>query len=77
MRVVMVDGNFTAIHQDQPNAIDDVHLTAGEFFMVESNRYKAHLSVAQDSKQVGQIITKSFDTRLILDRIPLVMNILQ
>lgn len=75
MRVLMVDGNFTAIHQHQPNAIDDVHLTAGEFFMVESNRYKAHLTVAQESKQVYQTITKSFEIKLILVRIPLVMNI--
>lgn len=55
VRVLVLDGNFTAIHQHQPNAVDDVHLTAGEFFMAESTRYNCHVAVAQESKQVNSI----------------------
>lgn len=52
MRILMDDGNFSAIHMYQPNAVDDVHLTAGEFFLVGEKKYKEHLAIAEDSKQV-------------------------
>lgn len=40
------------MHNKQPNAVDDVHLTHGEFYFVNQQEYKAHLEVAEDSKQV-------------------------
>lgn len=53
IRSLMDDGNFTAVHVYQPHSVDDVHLTAGEFFLAEDKGYKAHLAVAEDSKQVS------------------------
>lgn len=51
-RSIVEDGNFSAVHQDQPNAGTDAALTNGELFMTESTRYKAHLAIAKDTKQV-------------------------
>jgi hypothetical protein len=73
----VLDSNFTAIHQHQPNAVDDVHLTVGEIFMVESTRYNCHVTVAQESKQVNSMykIFVFFLTHKTSS--PLVMNIWQ
>ena len=47
-----MDGNFTAVHQYRENAHLDIKLSHGEFFMTETNRYKAHLAIAKEVKEV-------------------------
>jgi hypothetical protein len=47
-----MDGNFTAVHQHRENAHRDIKLSHGEFFMTEPNRYKAHLAVAKEVREV-------------------------
>jgi hypothetical protein len=49
----VMDGNFSAVHQKQDNVHHDVKLSHSEFFMTESNRYKSHLAVAKEVKEVG------------------------
>ena len=58
-RTFVMDGNFSAVHQKRENAHHDVKLSHGDFFMTESNRYKSHLAVAKEVKEVG-----CFDIRL-------------
>jgi hypothetical protein len=59
----VVDGNFSAIHQNQETAHRNIKLSHGEFFMTEPNRYKLHLAVALEVKEVG-CFTFSFSTSL-------------
>ena len=47
-----MDGNFSAVHQRRENAHRDIKLSHGEFFMTEPNRYKSHLAVVQEIKEV-------------------------
>jgi hypothetical protein len=51
-RTFVMDGNFTAVHQKRKNAYHDIKLSHGEFFMTEVNRYKSHLAVAKEVKEV-------------------------
>ena len=48
----MYDGNFSAQLFKPKVPGDDVHLGEGTGFMVGDHRYKEHLKVAKDSKQV-------------------------
>jgi hypothetical protein len=48
----VMDGNFTAVHQKCENAHRDIKLSHGEFFMTEVNRYKSHLAIAKEVKEV-------------------------
>ena len=48
-----MDGNFSAEHMKMRRSDDDVNLTEGTGFMVESTRYKAHLNAAQDMKMAS------------------------
>ena len=48
----VMDGNFSAIHQSRENAHRDIKLSHGEFFMTEPNRYKSHLAMVQEIKEV-------------------------
>ena len=48
----VMDGNFSAVHQNRDNAHRDVKLSHGEFFMTEPNRYKSHLAVTTKVKEV-------------------------
>lgn len=52
-RTFVMDGNFSAVHQNRENAQRDIKLTHGEFFMTEPNRYKSHLAVAREAKEVS------------------------
>ena len=52
MRSFVADGNFKAIHHKQPNDNLDVHLSHGEAFMTNDERYKAHLETAEETKMV-------------------------
>lgn len=52
-RTFVMDGNFSAVHQNRENAHRDIKLTHGEFFMTEPNRYKSHLAVAKEVKEVS------------------------
>ena len=47
-RTFVMDGNFSAVHQNRENAHWDIKLSHGEFFMTEPNRYKAHLTVVKE-----------------------------
>jgi len=51
-RTFVMDGNFSAVHQRRENAHRDIKLSHGEFFMTEPNRYKSHLAVVQEIKEV-------------------------
>jgi hypothetical protein len=51
-RTFVMDGNFTAVHQKRENAQRDVKLSHGEFFMTEPTRYKSHLAVVKEVKEV-------------------------
>lgn len=55
IRSIVDDGNFSAVHQDQPNAGQDAALTNGELFMTETTRYKAHLAIAKETKQASAL----------------------
>lgn len=48
-----MDGNFSADHLKMRNPDDDVSITDGSGFMVGDERYKAHLRIAKDHKEVG------------------------
>ena len=56
MRSFVVDGNFTADHIKLKRATDDVWLTDGEGMMTAWDPYKAHLAVAIETKEVGQLM---------------------
>jgi len=51
-RTFVMDGNFSAVHQSRENAHRDIKLSHGEFFMTEPNRYKSHLAVVKEIKEV-------------------------
>jgi hypothetical protein len=46
-----MDGNFKAEHLHPVNPSDEVSLMDGLAFMVTDERYKSHLSIAQDNVQ--------------------------
>ncbi|KAG2100190.1 uncharacterized protein F5147DRAFT_747185 [Suillus discolor] len=50
-RTLVMDGNFKAKHLHPVNPSDEVSLMDGLAFMVGDERYKSHLSVAQDCVQ--------------------------
>ena len=49
----MQDGNFKAEHLHVGNPADSVWLTDGMGYMVEDTRYKEHLKVAVETKEVS------------------------
>jgi hypothetical protein len=51
-RQIAIDGNFHADHVKMRRPEDDVGLTNGEGYMVEDSRYKKHLAVSKEPKQV-------------------------
>lgn len=53
MRSFVGDGNFKANHLKQKNDMADVHLTSGEGFMTNEERYKKHLDIAEETRSVG------------------------
>ena len=53
-RTFVMDGNFSAVHQNRENAHRDIKLSHGEFFMTEPNRYKAHLAMVKEVKEVSR-----------------------
>ena len=53
MRIITVDGNFTANHIKQKRALDDIWLTDSEGMMTACARYHAHLAVGIDTKDVS------------------------
>ena len=53
MRIITVDGNFTADHIKQQRGLDDVWLTDSEGMMTAHTRYHTHLAVAVDTKDVS------------------------
>lgn len=57
-RGFVMDGNFTAVHQKQKRPEDDVWLTDGDGFMVQQARYKAHLAVSKEVKEVSDLQSK-------------------
>lgn len=59
IRTVVLDGNFSASHLKQGNAQaeDDVWLTEGEGMMAERTRYKAHIDIAIEIKEVSKTQT--------------------
>ncbi|KAG1740442.1 uncharacterized protein EDB91DRAFT_1082000 [Suillus paluster] len=50
-RSLVMDGNFKAEHMHLVNPSDEVSLMDGLTFMVSNERYKSHLSIAQDHVQ--------------------------
>src|SRR5882757_5154301 len=50
-RYLVMDGNFKAEHLHPVNPSDEVSLMDGLAFMVGDERYKSHLSIAQDHVQ--------------------------
>ena len=53
MRIITVDGNFTANHIKQKRGLDDVWLTDSEGMMNTCTQYHAHLAMAVDTKDVS------------------------
>jgi hypothetical protein len=53
IHTVVLDGNFSASHLKQGKAEDDVWLTEGEGMMAERTRYKAHIDIAIEIKEVS------------------------
>jgi hypothetical protein len=51
-RSIVVDGNFHADHLKMRHPEDDVALSDGCAFMVETEPYKEHLLESKDMKQV-------------------------
>lgn len=51
-RGFVFDGNFSAEQLKMKHPEDDVHLTNGDGFMVAEGRYKEHLKVAKEIKEV-------------------------
>ena len=52
-RFLCVDGNFSADHLKQRNAMDDVWLTSGEGMMTEKEAYKKYLAQPNVTPQVS------------------------
>lgn len=52
-RFLCVDGNFSADHLKQRNAMDDVWLTSGEGMMTEKEAYKKYLAQPKVAPQVS------------------------
>lgn len=52
LRQLAFDGNFSQAHLAQKFPRDDVWLTDGELFMVARSRYRSHLKVAIEIKEV-------------------------
>ena len=52
MTSIIMDGNFSAEHQQMKNPGDDVRFADGHSYMVTDAPYKDHLRTAKDYKQV-------------------------
>ena len=52
MTSIIMDGNFSAVHQQMKNPEDDVRFADGHSFMVTNGPYKEHLRTAVSHKQV-------------------------
>jgi hypothetical protein len=52
MRTIVLDGNFKAEHLKMRRPDEDVPLSEGLGFLTSDAKYKAHLMVAMDSKEV-------------------------
>ncbi|KAH6888282.1 hypothetical protein BKA70DRAFT_1235646 [Coprinopsis sp. MPI-PUGE-AT-0042] len=48
---LVADGNFRLIHRATQTSKDDVWLKSGEGFMVEKDRYAAHIAASKEPKQ--------------------------
>ncbi|KAH6911905.1 hypothetical protein BKA70DRAFT_1370410 [Coprinopsis sp. MPI-PUGE-AT-0042] len=48
---LVADGNFSLIHRATQTSKDDVWLKSGESFMVEKDRYAAHIASSKEPKQ--------------------------
>ena len=68
MASVIMDGNFSAQHQQTKNPGDDVRLADGHGFMVTDAPYKQHLRTAVQVKQVSPIAERKL--RLQFTRAP-------
>lgn len=53
--MLVVDGNFKAVHDRQKRPEDDVHLTEGYSFMTERERFMKHLQVALETYDRGGV----------------------
>jgi len=51
-RSIVIDGNFTADHLKMKRPEEDIALSPGGRYMVEPQRYEAHLKTGQEIKQV-------------------------
>lgn len=60
LRQLIFDGNFSQAHLRQKNPEDDVWLTDGELFMVARARYREHLKVAIEIREVRNIFHAYF-----------------
>lgn len=60
-RTAVFDGNFSADQLRPKRPEDNVHLTNGSGFMVTPAKYKAHLKVAIEIKEVSslRVITRA------------------
>lgn len=52
MRVLVLDGNFTASHRKQDHAKPESKLTDGELFLVNEGKYQEHLARAKEDKPI-------------------------
>lgn len=52
---IIMDGNFSAVHQQMKNATEDVRLADGHAFMVTDGPYKQHLATGKAFKQVRKL----------------------
>ena len=53
--MLVVDGNFKAVHDRQKRPEDNVHLTEGYSFMTERDRFMKHLQVALETYDRGGV----------------------
>jgi len=53
IRMFVMDGNFSTVHQKRHNAISESCLTDGELYMVSEKHYQAHLASAVEVREVG------------------------
>jgi len=51
-RSFVMDGNFSAVHQQHVSSTNDVHLANGQLFMTETEVYHDYLSIAKEEWQV-------------------------
>ena len=67
---MVFDSNVSAQKMKPTNPGDDVHLTDGTGFMTGDARYKAHLKVAKEVKEVREIpkLANHSDVTLVRDR---------